>query len=152
MGMNQIARTAYEQRLASGHSFLAFFGPITVSFSKISGLCNEMNVETIQEGGVNDAKVMLLGPRTKLGTVTYEHGIGTLNPLNRQFEAVNQFGVIFTFPTTILVFSNRILKRAVGYNGGVPVKWSLSALDAQTGSIVLDTVEVTHQGIFEVPI
>lgn len=151
--MNGVFKSVYHHRLVGGHNFLAFFGPVIVSFAKIAGLTNEINIETISEGGVNDAMVMLAGPRKKLGTVVYEHGVGMLNPLNMQFETTNQIGAIFTFPTTILIFdNNRTLKRAVGYNGGVPVKWSLSDLNAQSGEILMDKLEVMHQGLFNVPI
>ncbi len=143
----------YRDRLVSGHNFLVFFGPLVASFAKVSGLENQLNVETLQEGGVNHAMVLLQGPPKTLGTVVFEHGQGSLNPLSVQFEVSNNFGLFFGMPTTILIFDNGLtLRRAVGYNGGVPVKWSLSELNALEGHVVIDRIEVRHQGIFNVPI
>ena len=138
------------EKLVPVYNFMVCFGPLKVGFSKISGISNELSVDTIVEGGVNDRMIPLYTPKKMTGTLVFQHGIGIFNHVNQIFEAAS-FGKYISMPGVIFVYDRKQIKRVYYYEGVVPIKWSLSDLDALNGSVIIDTVEVIHQGIYEVP-
>lgn len=138
-------------RLARGHKFRVCFGPLLISFSKITGIGNELEVTQLNEGGRNNGVVMLYSPKKTVSRLVFEHGTGIANPANIAFEAA-ALGYYFNLPGLIVAYDSGDIKRAYAYSAAAPVKWSLSAFDAQNGSILIDTIEVMHNGIYEVPI
>lgn len=138
------------QGLAPGHKFLVYLDNIELSFSKISGIGNEIDIQSINEGGINDHMITLYGPPKNNGRLVFEHGKGIVNLVNKNFTAA-ALGIIFRSSGMIISYDNNKIKRAYGYTGAIPVKWSLASFDAQNGSVLIDTVEVVHNGIYEIP-
>lgn len=137
-------------KLAPGHNFLLLIGPLELSFSKITGIDNELSIETIREGGVNDRVITLYTPKKDYGKLTFQHGIGDFNLMNQNFTMA-RFGYLLQLPGTIVSFSNNKIHRIYCFSQSAPVKWSISELDASNGSIIIDTIEMIHSGIQEYP-
>lgn len=138
-----------EERLAPGHNFLVYIGPLSISFSKISGISNELSVETINVGGINDRMVALYTQKKTTGTLLFEHGIGMIHPMNISFQAAS-LGIYLKTPGVIVCFQERKIKRIYGYSEVVPIRWSISDFNANDSSILIDTIEVMHHGIKEI--
>lgn len=139
--------------IISNHNFVVYMGPMKMSFSKISGIEQTLDIQEIQEGG-NPRAVFLYGAKKNPGRLKFEHGNGILNKANREFNkafimqslenSFRGFGII-------VALRHGRAARAYEYQQALPVSWSVSGFDAQTGSILIDTVELMHNGIFEIP-
>lgn len=136
-------------RLAYSHNFRVYLGPLSMSFSKISGINNELSVETINEGGVNDRMIPLYTPKKTTGRLIFEHGIGILNGMNIQLNLA-LLGKYLQIPGIIMTLQEGKVKRIYKYDNVIPIRWSVSNFDAQNSNILIDTIEVMHQGIFEI--
>lgn len=137
-------------KLAPGHNFLLLLGPLKLSFSKITGIDNELSIEMIHEGGVNDRVIPLYTPKKTYGKLIFQHGIGDFNLMNQNFTMAS-FGHLLQLPGTIVSFSNNKIHRIYCFTQCAPVKWSISELDATNSSVIIDTIEVIHSGIQEYP-
>jgi phage tail-like protein len=128
-------------------------GSLKMSFSRISGIEQTLDVQEIQEGG-NPRAVFLYGTKKIPGRLKFEHGVGLLNKANEVFnKAFTLQSLEHTFRGFGIIVALRHGKaaRAYEYRQALPVRWSVSDFDAQTGNILIDTVELMHNGIFEIP-
>lgn len=154
-----------DESFLPGYNFIVYMGSLQMNFAKISGIDNEIEVETLVEGGVNDEVHILHKNRSQGGRLIFENGVGNLKrPLDALFKA-SLLGAYLRLPGTILVLSadkkkaadanavaEKVVAKVYGYNGALPVKWSLQDLDAQTGQILIERIELIHQGIFDLSI
>ena len=140
-------------KLAVGHNFRVFIGSLEIAFSKISGIEQSLEVQEIQEGG-NPRAVFLYAPKRNAGRLKFEHGTGRLNKASKAFNAAFNMQTVegaFRGSGIILAIRNGEIARAYEYRRAIPVSWSLSGFDAETGSLLIDTVELMHNGIYEIP-
>ncbi|MCL2576440.1 MAG: phage tail protein [Defluviitaleaceae bacterium] len=139
--------------LTTSHNFIVYMGSMEMSFSKISGIEQKLDVQEIQEGG-NPRAVFLYGAKKIPGRLKFEHGTGLLNKANEAFnKAFTLQSLEYTFRGfgIIVALRHGKVSRAYEYQQALPVSWSVSGFDAKTGNILIDTVELMHNGIFEIP-
>lgn len=142
------------------HRFGVFFkiantvmNPIDLRFQKVSGLSTEVQLETINEGG--DNRQMLRVPKTKsYGNLVLERGylppsvelgLASISPLNLEFMYALET-LQFT-PSDVLITLFSESGFPVGawiFRKAYPVKWSVSDLDAQSNSVLIDTMELAY--------
>lgn len=139
------------------HRFGVFFliagiipNPIDIRFQKVSGLSTEVQLETINEGG--DNVHMLRVPKSvNYGNLVLERGYVASfipSPLTLEFKAA--FNTLKFLPSNVLVTlfnDNGIPIGGWVFKKAYPVKWSVSNLDAQSDSVIIDTMELAYSKV-----
>jgi phage tail-like protein len=128
-------------------NFVVEINNITVGgFSEVTGLQAETEYETIREGGVNDYEHKL-ARITKYPNLTLKRGILDADELWRWHEQVVDGTVERNTITIKLQDIQKEDKWTLVFNDAYPVKWSVSDLNATSGTIALETVEFAHNGM-----
>jgi phage tail-like protein len=121
-------------------------GLIVGGFSEVSGLQAETDVETIEEGGVNDY-VHKFPKKTKYPNIVLKKGITDSDALwNWHQDVVNgkksrKSGFI------ILLDTEGNEKWRWHFVDAYPVKWSGPDLKADSNTIAVESLELAHNGI-----
>jgi phage tail-like protein len=119
-------------------------------FSECTGLDMSMKVEDYMEGG-NNGTVLKFPGRVSWGNITLKKGIGASSALwdwHYGFvlgQGKRRDGVIvllneFHVPNTVWFFRR-----------GLPLKYSGPALNATQNSVAIESLEIAHEGIYQVP-
>lgn len=132
--------------LASSLSLLTTLLP-EAAFQSVTGLAGELEVMTYAEGGVND-HVHQLPVRHSWSRITLKRGIvlggglwdwyyaGLYDPLGSRRDG------------TILMLSLQGLPMmAWTFKAGLAAKWSGPDLDAMTGNLAMESLEIAHEGL-----
>ena len=113
-------------------------------FSRVKGLVRETKVDAYREGGVNDFEHKL-ATLTTYGNLVLERGI--VDPYLWSWHEDVVEGRIRRRTITI------VLQNAAGsdvwrllVDGAFPVKWSGTDLDAASGQVFVESVELSHHG------
>lgn len=133
------------------HRFGVFFfagglipNPLDFRFQKVSGISAEVQLETVNEGGQNLYSHRLPN-KVSYNNLVLERGYAIGSPLNFEFNfALSQFKF---YPSNVLVTLFSEIGVPLGawmYLKAYPVKWSVSDLDAQANSVVVDTMELAY--------
>ena len=132
------------------HFLVVFFiagiipNPLDIRFQKVSGLSAEIETEDVREGGEN-VFVHRLPKHVTYGNLSLERGMVVGSPLNVEFNVA--MSTMRFAPSNVLVMllndktipiAGWLFKRAY------PVKWSVSDLDANDNSVVIDTMELAY--------
>ncbi len=129
--------------------FQVVIGNHILGFSKASNLEDSMEYDSYVEGGLNDAPWIWMKPSQQMHTLTLEKG-AQIRPL---------FGEKLTLlPGTeieggILLMVNDLsnqMARVFSCQQAVVVKWEISPLDALSGDMLIEKVEIAHSGLKEV--
>lgn len=119
--------------------------PLDTLFQKVSGLSSTVETAPIEEGGQN-LYVQSLPKRIKYENLVLERGVVVGSPLVIEFNVAMS---LFKFsPSNVLVTlldATRIPLAAWLFMKAYPVKWSVSNLDADSNSVVIETMELTYQ-------
>lgn len=114
-------------------------------FSRVKGLVRETKVETRREGGVNDFEHKL-ATLTTYGNLVLERGLVD-NYLWSWHEAVIEGRVRRQQVTVALYDETRSEVWRWLIQDAFPVKWVGSDLDASSGQVLIESVELAHHGI-----
>lgn len=132
------------------HFVLAVDGLASVSFSKCTGLAGEVGVEEYVEGGENRFAHRLpvrasfpnlvltqgAGPSTELWSWFFEYLLtGLVSPRDGQVSLMST------------VDGELAPVRVWGFRRGWPVKLTGPDLDAQSGAVAVESVEIAHHGL-----
>lgn len=114
-------------------------------FTKVKGLVRETKFESRREGGVNDFEHKL-ATQTIYGNLTLEHGLADDYLWSWHEEVIE--GRIKRRDLTIALHneSNEEVWRWL-IESAFPVKWSSGDLDANSGQVLVESVELAHHGI-----
>ena len=118
--------------------------PLDLRFRKVSGLSQTIETTDIRGGGQNHFKYRL--PQTVTHeNLVLERGMKVGSPLVVEFnEAMSAFTF---FPGNVLVASlnaNKIPLAAWLCLKAYPVRWSVSDLDADANSLMIETMELAY--------
>lgn len=120
-------------------------GVVAGGFSRIKGLAREVKYESYREGGVNDFEHKLVSGQAQ-GTLTLERGLADTWLWDWHRDVIE--GNVTRRKVSV------ILKDEGGAevwrwhaDGAVPVKWSVSDLDAASGQVTVESVELMHHGL-----
>lgn len=136
--------------LLSGCNFLVTIGQEIFSFSRVSNLVSQVEYEIVSEGGNNDFPLLFPKQKTQPDTLILEKGVR-----ERSFDlAFNSLveGMKIEQGTIMLVKYGILLEKVFFFNKGMIVKRSFSDLDASKGELLIETLEIAHSGLVEVPI
>jgi phage tail-like protein len=125
-------------------------GILTAHFSEVTGLQIETEIESYEEGGVNDY-VHQLPKRTKYQHITLKRGITEREELWRWYQEVvsgnfkRENGAIILMDIT-----GEKEKWRWNFEGAYPVKWTGPEFKADSNTVAFETVELVHNGIKKV--
>jgi phage tail-like protein len=119
--------------------------PLDILFQKVSGLGSSVETSTIEEGGQN-LYVQSLPKKIKYENLVLERGVVVGSPLVIEFNVTMS---LFKFsPSNVLVTlldNTRIPIAGWLFMKAYPVKWSVSDLDADANSVVIEHMELAYQ-------
>jgi phage tail-like protein len=117
------------------------------AFQSVSGLSGELEVMTYAEGGVND-HLHQLPVRHNWSRITLKRGIVLGGGLWDWYEAGLHDPLGSRRDGSIILISMQgIPMMAWQFNAGLAAKWSGPDLDALTGNLAMESLEIAHQGL-----
>ena len=119
--------------------------PLDILFQKVSGLSSSITTTTVEEGGQN-LYSQVLPDKVQHENLVLERGLVVGSPLVVEFNVAMS---LFKFsPSNVLVTllsEAGIPISAWLFLKAYPVKWSVSDLDAEANSVVIETMELAYQ-------
>lgn len=131
----------------AGYNFFVEMGGLIVGgFKSVSGIGANIAHEEYREGGHNHAAHHLTGGTTWTPLVL-EHGMVELDGMWMWFEAAAR-GVVRKRNLTLMMMDERMYPK-VWWNifDAQPVRWTGPQLDATSGTVALESVELVHMGM-----
>ncbi len=121
-------------------------GIVVGGFSEVSGLQAEVDVETIEEGGVNDY-VHKLPKKTKYPNLILKRGLTDSWALWQWFHNVGNAKMIRMSGAVILLDTEGNPCKRWNFRNAYPVKWSGPDLKADGSAVAIETLELAHEGL-----
>lgn len=120
-------------------------GIVSGGFARVKGIAREVKYESFREGGVNDFEHKLIG-QVSFPPIVLERGLA-LGDLWQWAQAVADGEV--TRKTVRILLHNEAgeTEWAWQLEHALPIKWSLSDLDAQSYQVAMESLELVHHGI-----
>ena len=141
----QIRARSHDELIAC-RFFIDVEGLLWGIFKECSGLNGEIQVETYQEGGLNDYEHKLAG-RTKFGNVTLKSGVATTGGLWDWFQKVSHGQVERMNVSIVLCLQNTEEAMRWNLREAYPVRWEGPTLVAGDTNIALHSLELAHHGL-----
>ena len=124
---------------------LTTLGIPDIGFQEISGLNAEIGTEEYREGGENRFAHRLPNP-VSYQNLVLKRGLLSSSQISRKFkDAVEGFQFEPADVTVILLNDLHLPIQAWNFINAWPVKWSFEGLNAQDGSVVIETLELSYQ-------
>ncbi len=121
--------------------------PVDFMFQKVSGLGSSVETEPLEEGGQN-LYTQSLPKKITHENLVLERGMAVGSPLVIEFnETMSRFKF---YPSRVLVTlldNTRMPIAAWLFLNAYPVRWRISDLDAESNSVVIETMELTYQNM-----
>jgi phage tail-like protein len=125
-------------------------GVIAAGFSEVDGLDIEIETEEFQEGGLN-THTHTLPTRATHPNLTLRRGITDLPLLYKWTESVVN-GRVIRLPVIVLMFDETGAPTwGWSASGAYPVKWTGPQLQADQGTVAMESVELAHEGLTKIP-
>lgn len=121
-------------------------GLIVGGFSEVTGLQAETEVETVEEGGVNDY-VHRFPKKTKYPNLVLKRGITDSDALWKWHQEVVSGRISRKSGFIILVDSEGNEKWRWHFVQAYPVKWTGPDLKADSSTVAVESLELVHDGI-----
>jgi len=130
----------------TNHQFSVSIGADTYGFSKISNLIQEMEYDSIAEGGRNSGPVLFQKPKSRLDTLTLEQGVRISQPVLRgQVLAVG----IHLQNVVVLIGDKENGYLNYTFDEGIVTKIELDNLDGMGNSVLIRKIEIAHTGLLQ---
>jgi phage tail-like protein len=139
-------------QMGKGYPYLSFRflveiqGLIVGGFSEVSGLQAETEVESIEEGGVNDY-VHKFPKKTKYPNIILKKGMTDSDALWKWYKDVVDGKITRKSGYIILVDDEGKEKWRWNFIEAFPVKWTGPELKADSNTVAFESVEIAHNGI-----
>ncbi|MEG1458963.1 MAG: phage tail protein [Acetivibrio sp.] len=134
-----------KNRLMNNYKFQVFIGHARLSFSKVEGLAETLEFDRIEEGGVNDYVHIRQTNRKQEQTLRFSKGVKSTDQLLKVMKPGMRIegGLLIIIKNTNSIFGMQI------YTVDEPIvtRWELGALDALNGEVLVETFEISHNGI-----
>ena len=138
-----------QSSLLLNNSFIVTIGLLKFSFAKVRNITDTIETEVLREGGDNWGVHNLMKPRSAAQTLVLERGI--LTSPEGLADAAFTTGMP-VYGLTVIIMQHGKMQKAYGIVSGMITKVSTGDLDALEGRPLYKTIEITHNGIHEVPI
>lgn len=119
-------------------------------FSECSGIEAQMKTEDVNEGG-NNGTVLKFPTRLQWTAITLKKGLGSSSALwDWQYSFAigrgkRRDGLI------VLMNEVHVPNSIWFFRRGLPSKWSGPSLNAGSSAVAIETLEITHEGLFQLP-
>jgi phage tail-like protein len=132
-----------------GFSFWVSFGisdnPVDMAFQDVAGIGMELQTEDVVEGGEN-MFTQKLPTRANYTPLVLKRGLAVKSPVTDWIrDAIENLSIQ---PLTIIVaLLNENKEPLIAYRfiNAYPLKWSISNFNAETSSVVIETLELYYQ-------
>ena len=126
-------------------------GMVIAVFKECTGLSGEIEVETYQEGGLNEYEHKLPG-RTRYGNITLKGGVANSAEMWPWFYRAATGQIERREISIVLYLQNRSGAdngEAMRWTltGAYPVRWEGPSFSAEDNSVAVHSVELAHNGI-----
>jgi phage tail-like protein len=119
--------------------------PLDILFQKVSGLGSTVETTPVEEGGQN-LYTQLLPKKIKYENLVLQRGVVVGSPLVIEFNvAMSQFKFSPSNVLVTLLDHTRLPIAGWLFMKAYPVKWSVSDLDADANSVVIEHMELAYQ-------
>ena len=119
--------------------------PLDILFQKVSGLGASVETAAVEEGGQNMYS-QLLPKKIQHDNLVLERGLVVGSPLVVEFNvAMSRFKFAPSNVMVTLLDHTRIPIASWLCMKAYPVKWSVSDLDANSNSVVIEQMELSYQ-------
>jgi phage tail-like protein len=115
-------------------------------FSECSGLEMALDIEEYKEGG-NNGTILRFPTRVKWTNLRLKRGLATSNDLWLWHYGMVQGTVRRHDGVITLMDEERSPVKAWAFKRGLPVKWSGPTLNATQGQVVIEEIEIAHEGL-----
>jgi len=119
--------------------------PLDILFQKVSGLGSSVETTELEEGGQN-LYTQSLPKKIKYENLVLERGLVVASPLVVEFiNTMSRFKFSLSNVLVTLLDNTRIPIAAWLFMKAYPVKWSVSDLDAESNTVVIEHMELNYQ-------
>src|SRR5713226_1885499 len=128
----------------------AIFDVALGGFSECSGLEMSLDVEEYREGGRN-SEVLQFPTRIKWSKITLKRGIAVSTELwDWHYTFVEGKGK--RRDGLVILLNNLHVPNNIWYfRRGLPVRYTVSPMNATQNSVAVESLEIAHEGIFQLP-
>jgi phage tail-like protein len=120
-------------------------GLVVGSFSEVSGIESEIDIEEYKEGGVNEFVHKLL-KTTKSPNLMLKTGFTTLTVLYDWYKQVVMGNIERKMVTITLLDSQKTPIKSWSFKNCIPVSWKGPELKSDGNAIAIESVQLAHQG------
>jgi phage tail-like protein len=123
--------------------------PAVAFFKSVSGLSFETEVIDVRAGGVNDTQFRLVGGM-KWKNLVLKQGFTKGSQLLdwQQNWATRKVGSMTRAGGTIIMLDTALQPQGTWtFKAGWPCKWDLSEMDASKSEVLIETLELAHEGL-----
>ena len=134
-------------------NFLIEIQGLTVGgFTEVTGLQAEIELQDYREGGVNDYIHRLAGPTRYPNNLVLKHGLTDSETLWQWYADVTQGIVERRNGSIVLKDASGEPKRRWDFQAAYPVRWIGPQFRAGASEVAVETVELVHHGLRNVPV
>lgn len=132
------------------YNFLVEIDDLVVAgFSEVTGLDIEIQKHEYHEGGVNAYVHQLAGPTVYPSNIVLTRGISDSTVLWEWFQNVAKGDVVRRDGAIILLDVQGAEKWRWDFSAAYPVKWRGPQLKALGSEVAIESLELSHRGIFQ---
>ena len=131
------------------YSFEVSLDGVHFSFSKVDNISSSIDIDTIVDGGNNNAPVILRKPKTNPDVLVLEKGIYTTFK-DMSFAMFKEGTKIRSIHINVL--RNGYTVRMFFITNGVIVRRDFSPLDSLGSAVMIETLQIVHTGITGLPL
>jgi phage tail-like protein len=129
------------------YNFAVEIGGVVVGgFSEVSGLSSQIDLESYEEGGLNNF-VHKFPKHTTYPNLILSRGLVKIDLFYMWYEATSQGLIQLLNGTVLLLNSRQIPVMWWTFKKAYPVKWEGPQLNASSDDIAVEKIELVHQGI-----
>lgn len=114
-------------------------------FSKISGIESTIDYEEIQEGGKNDSPHILAVAHKKHQALVLEKGVIPVTSWMSSLKPGMRLGT--WLQVIVLNSKGEMTNKRFWITDGIVTKWEITGLDAMGSSVLVERLEIVHDGI-----
>ena len=135
--------------LITSYSFSVTLNGLSFSLSKVDNISSSIDIETIVSGGSNNAPIILRKPKQNPDVLVLERGIYTSmqDVKLAMFKEGSKISAI-----NISVLRDGEIVRMFFIRNGVVIKREFSSLDSMDSSVMIQSMQIAHTGLTEVPL
>ena len=133
-----------QNSIVTNNNFIVSLNLLVFSFSKVTNISGNIEMEALEEGGYNDSPRILRKPKTSFDTLVLEKGVQTSSmEINLKVGMAVNAG-------TIMVMHNGSIAKTYAFEYGLITKWETNGLDALRSEVFIRRIEISHTGLIEV--